>query len=214
MTTTTRRMTYDDLMATPEDEYLYELVRGEVIRVPPPKGRHGRFESRLVAVLDRYLYARAVALDWDERQGSDARDLLVGSVDSGEAGIRFSLPDDPDQVRGLDVAYLSPEQVARHNARGSDDYIPEVPALVAEVIGSSETATYIDEKVRDYLIGGARLVWLLFPKARTVQVFRPAAPMANDCARRGRASRRSRRAARLLGRRRQPLWLRRRHQAV
>lgn len=179
MTTTTRRMTYDDLMATPEDEYLYELVRGEILRMPPPKGRHGRFEARLVAAIDRHLYSQAVALGWDESQGSDARDLLVGSVDSGEAGIRFSLPDDPDQVRGLDVSYLSPEQVARHNAHGSDEYIPEVPALAAEVISASETATYINEKVQDYLTGGARLVWLLFPKTRTVQVFRPDEPMVS-----------------------------------
>jgi hypothetical protein len=145
--------------------------------MPPPKGRYGQLEARLVEAIARYLYRRAGALGWDESQGSDARDRLIGSIYSGEAGIRFSLPDDPDQVRGIDVAYLSPEQVARHHTHGSDDYIPEVPVLVAEEISASETATYIDEKVRDYLAGGARLVWLLFPKTRTVQVFRPDAPM-------------------------------------
>ncbi len=54
-----------------------------------------------------------------------------------------------------------------------DEYIPEVPTLVAEVISSSETAAYINEKVRDYLAGGAQLVWLLFPKTRSVEVHRP-----------------------------------------
>jgi Uma2 family endonuclease len=177
MATTTRHMTYDDLMAMPEDDALHELIRGEIWRMPPPKGKHGLFEARLVAAIDRYLSGHAMARGWDERQGSDARDLLVGAVAGGEVGIRFSLPDDSDQVRGLDVCYLSPEQVARHAGGRDDEYFGEVPALVAEVISLSETASYVDEKVRDYLAGGARLVWLLYPKTRTVQVFRPGEPM-------------------------------------
>ncbi len=142
--TTLQRMSFADLMLQPEDGCLHELVRGEILHMPPPKGKHGNFEARLVEAISRYLYRRAEALGWTASQGMDARDLLVGRVDSGEAGIRFSLPDDPDQVRGLDVCYLTPEQVARHHAAGSDEYIPEVPALVAEVISTSERAAYID----------------------------------------------------------------------
>ena len=174
--TTLQRMTFGDLLLQPEDGCLHELVRGEILRMPPPKGKHGNIEARLVAVIDRYLYRQAEALGWEESQGFDARDLLVGRVDSGEAGIHFSLPDDPDQVRGIDVCYLTPEQVARHRAAGGDDYIAEVPALVAEVISSSESAAYINEKVNDYLAGGALLVWLLFPRTRMVQAHRPYQP--------------------------------------
>lgn len=39
--TTTQRMTYADLMALPDDGYLHELVRGEILPMPPPKGEHG-----------------------------------------------------------------------------------------------------------------------------------------------------------------------------
>src|SRR5260370_23612189 len=141
--------------------------------MPPTKGKHGQIEARLVEAIARYLHARAIAAGWDEDQPAETRDALVGAIACGEAGIRFSLPDDPDQIRGLDVCYLTPEQVARHDAFGSDEYIPEVPALVAEVISSSETAAYINEKVRDYLAGGAQLVWLLFPKTRSVEVHQP-----------------------------------------
>jgi len=171
--TTAQRMTFDDLMAQPDDGYLYELVRGEIVRMPPPKEDHGCIEAALVEAIARYLHNRAIALGWEETQGRIARNKLVGRLMSGETGVRFSLPDDPDQLRGLDVCYLSVEQVARLGASPKNRYIPEMPALVAEVISPSETATYVNEKVADYLAGGARLVWLLYPKTRTIEARYP-----------------------------------------
>jgi Uma2 family endonuclease len=169
--TTARRMTVTDLLDQPDDGYLYELVRGEILRMPPPKGDHGRVELALAGAIDRYLYGRAATLGWDPSEGRTARDRLVGYPESGEAGIRFSLPDDPDQIRGVDVLYLTPEQFARLEPILRTEYIPEVPALVAEVISASETTTYSNEKVTDYLNGGARLVWQLFPLTRTIRVY-------------------------------------------
>jgi Uma2 family endonuclease len=174
---TQQRMTYEDLIAQPDDGCRHELVRGEILRMPHPKGRHGLVARALVEAVGRYLHDRATSLGWSEEQGRRQRNLLVGAPGGGEFGIRITLPDDPVQVRGLDVCYLSPEQVARYEAAGSDEYFTEVPALVAEVISPSETADYIAEKVHDYLTGGARLVWLLFPRTRMVQVHEPGQPM-------------------------------------
>lgn len=105
------RMTYEDLMSQTDESVRHELVRGEILCMTPPKGRHGRVEAAL-----------------------------------GEAV-------------------------------GSDEYLREVPVLVAEVISPSESADYIAEKVNDYLTGGAHLVWLLFPRTRMVQVYEPERPM-------------------------------------
>jgi Uma2 family endonuclease len=170
--TTSQRMTFEDLMALPDDECLHELVRGEIICMPPPKTNHGYVEFDLADAINRYLYDRAVALGWDQSQGRVARNELVGRVVGGEAGVRFTLPDDPDQTRGMDLAYLSPAQLARLKRLDEDEYIDEVPELVAEVVSPSNPADYMDEKVHDYLAGGARMVWLLFPKTRTVTVYR------------------------------------------
>lgn len=169
---TAQRMTYDDLMALPDDDCFHELVRGEILCMPVPKGDHGHIESLLNGALDRHLYNRALSLGWEPRQGRTARDRLVGYLACGEAGIRFSLPDDPDQVRGADVLYLTPEQFARLETVLRDEYIPEVPALVIEVISPSETAAYSNEKVTDYLAGGAQMMWQLFPKSRTARIYR------------------------------------------
>ncbi|MGH2345595.1 MAG: Uma2 family endonuclease [Chloroflexota bacterium] len=170
------RMTYEDLMSLPEDGNRHELVRGEIVCMPPPKGHHGLVEMALAEAVGRYLYGRAIALDWREEQGRLQRNLLVGAMGGGEFGIRVALPDDPEQVRGLDFCYLSSEQVARYEAAGADQYFTEVPVLVGEVISRSESAEYVAEKVRDYLAGGARLIWLLFPHTRMVQVFQPDQP--------------------------------------
>jgi Uma2 family endonuclease len=171
--TLVRGATYDDLMALPDDGYLHELVRGEIRRMPPPNGRHSHIEAAVVGAIGRYLHARALSLGWQEDQGLAARDRLVGYLGSGEQGIRFPVPDDPDQVRGVDVLYLTPAQFARHAAVLADEYIPEVPALCVEIISPTQSAEEVDERVQDYLAGGAVLVWCLFPRRRTVTVFSP-----------------------------------------
>jgi hypothetical protein len=33
---TAQRMTFEDLMATPDDGHRYELARGEIMQMPPP----------------------------------------------------------------------------------------------------------------------------------------------------------------------------------
>ena len=52
-------MTYDDLLTTLDDLHLYELVRGEILRMPPPNQDRGTIEARLVEVMGRHLYERA-----------------------------------------------------------------------------------------------------------------------------------------------------------
>jgi len=169
--TTTQHLTYKDLSALSDDGDLHELVRGEVRRMPPPKGKHGDVEAAVVEAIGRYLHTRAISLGWQETDGRNARNRLVGQLASGEQGIRFSLPDDSDQVRGVDVLYLSPAQYVRHEAVLADEYIPEVPALCVEIISPSQSADDVDEKVQDYLAGGAEIVWCLFPRRRTVTIY-------------------------------------------
>ena len=171
--TSTRRLRYEDLIALPDDGYIYELVRGEIHRMPPPKGQHGHVEAAVVEAIGRYLYGRALTLGWQESAGLTARDRLVGYLGSGEHGIRFSVPDDPDQIRGIDVLYLTPAQYARYATVLADEYIPEVPALCVEIISPSQSADEVDERVQDYLAGGAVMVWCLFPRRHTVTVYTP-----------------------------------------
>jgi len=168
-------ITLAEFEALPNDGNRHEFVRGEVRVMPPPKGIHGRIEAEIVAAIICYLDDKALDLGWQEEQGPDERDRLVGFAAGGEFGVQFSLPDDPTQVRGVDGVYVPAEQCARVSW-GERDWFPEVPALVIEVISPSESATDVNEKVQDYLAGGARRVWCVYPARRTVHVHDAHAP--------------------------------------
>ncbi len=46
-----------------------------------------------------------------------------------------------------------------------------VPDLAVEVISKGNTKAEMKQKIGDYFTAGVRLVWLVFPKARTVRVY-------------------------------------------
>lgn len=82
----------------------------------------------------------------------------------------------PDTVRGPDVSFVSvarlpPDQIP-------ETFIPGAPDLAVEVISPGSRWFEIEEKVADYLAGGARLVWLVDPRARGVVVRYPDRPPA------------------------------------
>lgn len=173
----TGSLTLAEFMALPEDGYRHEFVRGDVRVMPPPKSRHGLVETKLLAAIDRYLDDRARSLGWRPEQGSDACHALVGFVAGGEFGMQFTLPDDPDQVRGADGAYVPAEQLAASGWSWHDDtYFPAVAHLVIEVISLSESAADSAEKVQDYLAGGARHVWCVYPERRVIHIHDADAP--------------------------------------
>jgi Uma2 family endonuclease len=162
-------MTVEQFMAVPDDGNRHELVRGELRVMPPPKGPHGFVEIALLAAIDRYLYERASAMGWEPRQGLGARNALVGRIGGGELGLQFAVPDDPHMIRGADGVYIPPEQLA-HVSWDGREYFPAVPALVIEVVSDTDKAGEVNEKVQDYLAGGARRVWCVYPEHRTIHV--------------------------------------------
>ena len=165
----------EEFLALPNDGNRHEFVRGEVRVMPPPKGGHGRIEAAVIAALDRYLEEKAVALGWEAEQGPETLSRLVGFVAGGEFGLQFSLPDDAAQIRGADGVYVTAEQYIQANW-DEESYFPLVPALVIEVISASESAEDVDEKVQDYLAGGAQRVWCIYPRLRRVHIHDTAAP--------------------------------------
>ncbi|HWE64992.1 MAG TPA: Uma2 family endonuclease [Chloroflexota bacterium] len=170
-----QRMTIEEFMALPDDGNRHELVRGEVRTMPPPKGIHGFVEAALVEAIGRYLTERAGALGWEPRQGLRARHALVGRIGAGEVGLRFAVADDPTMIRGADLVYIPPEQLAQV-AWDEQQYFPAVPALVIEIISETDRASAVAEKVEDYLAGGGRRVWCVYPEQRAIHIHDVDAP--------------------------------------
>jgi Uma2 family endonuclease len=129
----------------------FELVRGEVIEMPPPTKIHGAIVFNLGRLLGNYIFERG-----------------RGYATSNDAGV--VLERDPDTVRGPDLAFY---EDAATFAELHPKYGEEPPRLAVEVLSPNDRAGRILRKIADYLRSGVALVWVIDPEARTVGVHRP-----------------------------------------
>ena len=77
----------------------------------------------------------------------------------------FILARDPDTVRAPDIAFVSAERLGPVIPVG---YIEGAQDLAVEVLSPDDRMSEIQEKVREYLSAGARLVWVVDPQNRAV----------------------------------------------
>jgi Uma2 family endonuclease len=85
----------------------------------------------------------------------------------GEAGFLELVP---GLVRAPDVSFISWERMPDETF--PDDPIAAlVPDLAVEVISKSNTKKEMDRKLREYFTNGTKLVWLVYPKTSTVDVY-------------------------------------------
>ncbi len=150
MTTKTRRMTADELLRMPDDGNRYELIRGNIKRMPLRGGFHGKQTGSIQGSLG--MHARANGLG------------VVYAADTG-----FLLEMDPDLVLAPDVAFIRRE---RQHMGDTARYIPVAPDLAVEVISPSDRLTQVHEKALEWLAHGVRMVIVVNPRNRTVQVYR------------------------------------------
>jgi Uma2 family endonuclease len=52
-------------------------------------------------------------------------------------------------------------------------FIRGAPDLAVEILSPNDDPVDVQQKVRDYLEAGSRLVWIVAPRPRTVTVYRP-----------------------------------------
>lgn len=135
-------------MPDPVDGSKQELVRGVVVKMPPPKARHGVVQSRIDRLLGNFV---------------DARRLGWVVTESGTI-----LERDPDVVRGPDVAFYS---VTRQPTL-PEEYFEIAPDLVVEVLSPDDRRGAVRAKVREYVAAGVRLVWVVDPETQTVLEYR------------------------------------------
>jgi Uma2 family endonuclease len=54
----------------------------------------------------------------------------------------------------------------------NEGFITIPPDLAVEVISPNDLASELDEKLEEYLRAGVRLIWVINPQTRTLQIFR------------------------------------------
>lgn len=70
------------------------------------------------------------------------------------------------QMRRPDVAYLTKEQIAS-TKQGED----EIPEFAVEIISGSDKANKVEAKTIEYFKHGVKVLWLIYPDNKTVQVY-------------------------------------------
>ena len=146
-------LTAEQFAALPDDSAdALELVRGRVVREPPPAAEHGLLAARLCVRLGGFV----------ERSG-------LGAV---LAGTGFLLATGPDTVRAPDLAFVATSRIPAAGLRGG--YWRLAPDLAVEIRSPSNSPLEIQEKVLEYLQAGTRMVWVVDPERRAVVVYRSA----------------------------------------
>ena len=147
----TKLLTAEEFMAADLGEGTFELVRGEVIVVPPTMPEHGRVCVNTGFIFETY-----------GRQSGHGYALSNDSAVVTERG--------PDTVRGVDVCFYSHARWPRIQLGNT---LPPVPPDVAvEVYSPSNRRGAMSQKVTEYLVAGTLMVWVIYPANRSVAIYR------------------------------------------
>jgi Uma2 family endonuclease len=146
-----KQTTAEELLGMTDDSFRYELVRGELRKMPPAGSEHGYLALRIASRLERHVDANG-----------------LGRTYTAETG--FNLASDPDTVRAPDAAFVSRERVEK--AGRVEGYWPGPPDLAIEVVSPGDTHAQVVEKALAWLEAGCRMVLVADPERRTVTVYR------------------------------------------
>jgi len=156
MSTLSRHLlTAKEFAALPFGDMRYELVRGEIVTMPPAFEDHGETSSRLEILLGHHILTNKLGKTYTAETG-----FLVGR--------------DPDTVRAPDFAFI--QQSRLPGSVSAPRWVPVMPDLVVEVISSGDRPAEIADKVTMWLDAGVRMVLVVMPGARTIEVHRPGQP--------------------------------------
>lgn len=156
-TTEARLLTAADLLRLDGEGVRGELIRGVLCKTMPTGQRHGKIVMRLGAALFNF-----------------AEDEGLGTVVASDSGVW--LERDPDTVREPDIAFTSVERLPLDDEAAG--YAEVIPDLVVEIASPGDSRRQLHDKAYMWLSHGVRLVWVVHPETRTVDVHRPDAAVA------------------------------------
>jgi Uma2 family endonuclease len=169
------------------DETLHDLLKrlGGIspkrIRVDPPPGT--ATEKDVIAIQNRtdrlYELVEGVLVEkvvghLESTLTCDLIKLLGYYLDQNDVGF-LAGPDGATRltlglVRAPDVSLILWEQLPTRE-RPTQPIASIDPALAVEILSPGNTKKEIARKIREYFLSGVRLVWVIDPKQRTLQVY-------------------------------------------
>jgi Uma2 family endonuclease len=148
---TTTIAEFETFLARAENrDRLFELINGEIVEKVVTQA-HGVIAARIVVRLGGFVEANKLGLVMVE--------------------VHHKVPGDEHNERIPDIAFTSSERVLKveHGA------VPQMPDLAVEIKSPNDRYIEMREKAAYYVANGARMVWLIFPEKRLVEVYQPVA---------------------------------------
>jgi Uma2 family endonuclease len=158
---TTTLMSFADFERLDGGPEHLELLKGELVRMPPPIRPHMEICRRLFRLLDAFV----------ERRRAEGVPGL-GTV-FFEMGYRMA---------GDVPSWLQPDISLSHPAQSGDKYFEGGPLIAFEVVSDHDKAPDLDGKVTEFLLNGSQEVWLIYPGTRHAVVFSPAGATRTESA--------------------------------
>ena len=91
-------------------------------------------------------------------------------------GVGYELVRFPHTVRIPDASFVRAERIPADGLRpGLFKFAPD---LAIEMLSPSETASSLEEKIRDYATSGTAVIWIVDPMRRTVMTIPADAPVS------------------------------------
>jgi Uma2 family endonuclease len=149
-------MTVDDLLALPDEEWQYELVEGRLVRMPPSGGEASTIAVNIATALNTFV----------RRHG-------LGKVTGADGAYDLTKPGQKATALAPDVAFVRAERVPPRTSPQYKKAWPLAPDLAVEVASPHQYRRGMAAKAKRYLRAGVRLVWIVWPNKREVDVWRP-----------------------------------------
>ncbi len=144
------KMSADELLAMVDDGFRYELVRGELVKMPPAGFDHGRIGGTVYRSLSQHVF----------RTG-------LGETPISDTG--YQLAD--DHVLAPDVSFVSASRVP--STGPPIGFFRGAPDMAVEVVSPSESEARVSRKTADYLLYGCKMVVVVRPRSQSVEVHMP-----------------------------------------
>jgi len=147
-----------DLATLPEDTYTYEIVEGELLRMPGSGIEASEIAARLLIAMGIFVQPRN-----------------LGRLTTTDGTFDLTRPGDPaDTVLVPDAAFVAAGRlVGRVTGYGK-----LAPDLVAEVASPNQYRSEMNAKAKLYIERGVRLARIIWPASQQVDVWRPTSPAA------------------------------------
>lgn len=141
---------YDWATQAGNEDCLFELERGRVVKLPLGSVRHGFVCANVNGIIGNHLFGSA-----------------QGYLCSNNAGVIVERS--PDTVLAPDLSFFTDGRTLADMELG---YSVTVPRLVVEVLGSHDTIQRTEWRIGRFLTFGVAEVWVIDPDARTISVYR------------------------------------------